>query len=128
MKRLEVKRKQIEMAATAFGLISLLIFGNKLGNLGSASFIVVIQCFFFCFTLVNGRTAETLSRIIRDKKEKELEKSVAKIKKKVMLFQTILGLVVSLFLFFGAGLLEEVILKVPYSKYIIMRLFGEKDN
>lgn len=122
MNQIEVKRRQIETCSWIIGLITILIFGNTLGNSGITYLIVALECFFFVWTISAGALSDTLGRMLRTRNAKGQYKNTMNIRRRVIMLEGIIGAVCSILLLVCAKPIMENIFKVPHGTFILLIL------
>ena len=122
MNQVEVKRRQIQLISMSLGLVIIWILGKSIGDNGVAYLMAALEGFAFLWVIIGGNVADTLGKILRSRNGKGQYKNAAKMRSSIMVFQGILGLVGSGLFLVLAQVFSENILRVPYSKFIMMIL------
>lgn len=122
MSQVEVKKRQIETFAYMVECISLLIFGQMIGNMGIAYLAISMECVTFAGILLGANAAPIIGRILRAKNAKGQYKNAARIRSVLLLLQFVLGVLGTVALVLGAKPLAEKLLGVPNATFLIMIL------
>lgn len=122
MNQNEVKRRRIQGVANILALVTVLVIGNMAGDNGVTYMSVAMLALGFLWTLIGTNTADTLGRLLRIRNSKGQYKNAEKMRKSVMLFQMILGLLGAILLLFGARVIGDRIFHTQYSVFLIMLL------
>lgn len=119
MNQVEVKRQQIQTYAEIIGIVTLLLLGGILGNRGIAYAAAALECSALLLCIVNRSVADTAGRILRGRRAKGQYRNVSKMRKSIMLLQSILGAVLSLLLaVFSKGIAVHIF-RLPCSALLI---------
>lgn len=119
MNHVEIKRRQIEMGSYLLGILTVWILAYKLGQ-GGIAYLTVGMVAFVCFFIIPaGNIGDTIGKILRNKNMKGQYSNVSKLKKDIIIMQSILAVLASVLLFVFATPIAEYIFKVPYSAVII---------
>jgi len=119
MNRAEVRRRQAEAVADILALITVLVMGRLIGNNGVAYVLLAVEVYLLLWSVVGGNLSDTLGKLLRGRKNKGRYNNVVKMRRGVMIFHGVLGLLGSLVLFFLAGTVAEGIFHLPYSTLIL---------
>ncbi len=122
MNQTEIKRRQAQEAASLLTLITILVMGHLLGEGGVTYVTVAALACALVWTAVAGSLSDALGRILRGRRNKGQYKNILGIRKNVMLFQMVLGVLGSAALFVFAGNIAEGIFHIPYSTFILQVL------
>lgn len=114
MNQTEVKSKQIQALISVLGLVTWLVLGRMIGDNGVAYFAVAAEGFMIFYYLLAGRLAESLGRLLRSRYAKGQFKNGEKVKQSVLIFQTVIGLLGGLLMFFLAPVIAEKVFLIPY--------------
>lgn len=114
MNQTEVKSKQIRALISVLGLVTWLVLGRMIGDNGVAYFVVAAEGFMIFYYLLAGRLAESLGRLLRSRYAKGQYKNGEKVKQSVLIFQTVMGLLGGLLMFFMAPVITEKVFLIPY--------------
>lgn len=119
MNQTEVMRKQIQAFAYVVWAVIWLILGRWIGYNGIACFAVAMECFFVLTSFLADRVPDTLGRMLRSCVSRGQHKNGATIRRSVLLFQVLAGILGGVLLFGLSGVLAEKIFHVPYSMLAI---------
>ncbi len=122
MNRAEVRRRQAGLFFDILLLAVVLVLGHRIGDNGITYMTVAAAAYALFWTAVGGGLSDTLGRLLRSRRNKGQYRNIAKMRKSVMIFQTILGLGGSLLLCLLAERIGEGLFGVRYSTFIIMAL------
>ncbi len=122
MNQVEVKRRQIQLLSMSLGLVIIWILGKSIGDNGVAYLMAALEGFAFLWVIIGGNVSDALGKLLRSRNVKGQYKNAAKMRSSIMVFQGILGLIGSGLFLVLAQVLSENILRVPYSKFIMMIL------
>ncbi len=114
MNQTEVKSKQIQALISVLGLVTWLVLGRMIGDNGIAYFAVAMEGFMIFNDLLAGRLSESLGRLLRSRYAKGQFKNGEKVKHSVLIFQTVIGVLGGLLLFFLAPVIAEKVFLIPY--------------
>ncbi|MBR5248400.1 MAG: oligosaccharide flippase family protein [Lachnospiraceae bacterium] len=114
MSQTEVKSKQIQALISVLGLVTWLVLGRMIGDNGIAYFAVATEGFMIFYVLLTGRLEESLGRLLRSRYAKGQFKNGDKVKQSVLIFQTVIGALGGLLLFFLAPVIAEKVFLLPY--------------
>ncbi len=114
MNQVEVKSKQVQALISVLGAVTWLILGSMIGDNGIAYFAVAAEGFLIFYYLLAGRMAESLGRLLRSRYQKGQFKNADKVKSSVLIFQTVIGVLGGVLLFFLAPVLAEKVFLIPY--------------
>lgn len=120
MSLVEVKKRQIETFAYVVECISLLIFGQMLGNMGIAYLAIAMECVTFVGILLGANTGSIIGRMLRSKNSKGQYKNAIRIRNVLFLFHLVLGIVGTVALVFGTKPLVENLLRIPNVTFILV--------
>lgn len=123
MNQVEVKRRRIELFSYIIGIFTIWLLGRQIGDGGMACIAVAVECYVFIWILLGNNVTNALGRILRSKNSKGQYRNISKIKKDVLIFQGMLGLLGSIILFLGAGWLAESVFRMPHC-ILIFRFFA----
>lgn len=123
MNQVEVKRKQIQDFSYIIGLVTLLILGRTLGDEGIAYLAAAVEGVSFFTVLLASSTPDILGRLLRGRIQKGQYRNAARLRKNIMIFQGLLGLIAGVLVTAGAGFLADYIFRVPYST-LALRILG----
>ncbi|MBQ2802497.1 MAG: hypothetical protein IJF07_01205 [Lachnospiraceae bacterium] len=120
MNQVEVKRKQLQLCSHCLGLVVLSILAGRIYYNGVTYLAGAIAFVAAMGILINGSAADTLGRLLRGRNAKGQYKNAAKLRRSIFYVQLVLGLLGSSILLLLANPVAESVLKIPYSKYLIM--------
>ncbi len=103
-------------------LVTILAVGGMAGDNGMTYIAAAAMAFAFLWALCGGYTADTLGKLLRIRNAKGQYKSMAKMRRNILLFQLAVGLAGTILLFFGAGTIAGKLLHVQYSVFLMMLL------
>lgn len=113
MNQTEIKKKQLMLFLKIFGLVTMIILTNLIGNLGTIYFIVPLELFWLLSTAFIDHVPEYMEKMIRYRMAKEQYKNADKVFQTVLFYCFVIGLLIGLILF----CLSEIIA----SKIFMMR-------
>lgn len=122
MNPLEVKRKQIEICAAAIGLITLLIFGELLGDNGVAYLAVSSECFLLLWSLTGSATADALAKLLRGRIARGQHKNAVMLNRIAMSIVGMAGVLCSVLLILLAEQIARNLFHAPRSAILIKLL------
>ncbi len=114
MNQVEVKSKQIQSIVSVLGAVTWLILGRMIGDNGIAYFAAATEGFLIFYCILSGRVSEALGRVLRSRCQKGQFKNADKVKSSVLLFQSVVGVLGGVLLFFLAPVLAEKVFLIPY--------------
>ena len=119
MNQAEIKRRQTEVFSTILTLIVLNVVARVTGENGAAYLVAAFEIYGLVWIFISGESSDTLGRLLRIRNAKGQYRNAVKMRKSVLLFQTIVGAAGSLFLFFFADELAEGIFHMQYATLIL---------
>lgn len=119
MNQVEIKKRQMETASHVLEMITFLVLGNILGDNGIAYLAVAVECFVLFWTIAGSKTADVLGRLLRARSVRGQYKNAGKLRRNIMFLEGITGLLGSVLLFAGSGLLGEKVFGLSYSVVMI---------
>lgn len=122
MNQVEVKRRQIEVCSYLIALINILLFGTILKDNGITYLVISWEAFSIVWTLAAGCLPDALGRILRGRNAKGQYRNAVSIRRKVMILQAVLGVVLSVLFALCANLFAETVFGTPYSSLITLVL------
>lgn len=99
MNQTEIRKKQLMQIIKIFGIITMILLTNLIGNLGMVYFAIAVELYFLVHTLLIDHIPEYMEKMVRNRLGKEQFKNAIKVYKSVMLYCVVLGLVISMLLF-----------------------------
>ncbi len=115
MSQIEVKNRQIQALSYVLSAVTWLTLGKMIGDNGITYFAVAAESFLLLFNLVGGRLSESLGRILRSRYMKDQFKNADRVKSNILIFQSVLGILGAVLLFFLAPVFAEKVFCVPYA-------------
>ncbi len=122
MNQIEIKRRQIETCSHILGLVTLWLFGRITGDNGVTYMAAALEGFQIIWLLTGGAVADALGRMVRGRNARGQHKNVEKLKKNMLLYQSVVGALGCVLLLILARPLAAKIFHAPYSEVIIMIL------
>lgn len=119
MNHVEVKRRQIQAFARILGIVTLIVLGKAIGDNGIAYLAAAMESFMFFFLLLGNSVPDALGRMLRSRNNKNQFKNAAKIRRNVLIFQTVLGSLGAAGMFLASDILAEEVLRMPYAALAI---------
>ncbi len=119
MNQVEVKRRQIQSFSYVLACINIWVFGKSIGDNGLGYLAAAVLVFALFWVLTGKNLPDRMGRMLRGRNAKGQYRNASKIRKNMMIFQIVEGLLGTL-LCAGLGwiLLEKVFL-VPYGSMIL---------
>lgn len=99
MNQTEIKKKQLMLFIRIFGLITMILLINLIGNLGMVYFAAAMELNLLLSTVFIDHVPEYMEKMIRYRMGKEQYKNADKVSKTVMIYCLVAGLIISLLLF-----------------------------
>ena len=122
MNQVEVKRQQIQGAAHILGLVTILIFSRMVGDNGIAYLGAAYEIFSFLLILLGRNVPDALGRMLRSRKAKGQYRNVSRVRRYVMVFQGMAGILGSLILAAGGTLLMKEAFGMPHGAVLMLIL------
>lgn len=122
MNQAEIKRRQAEEIANILMLITVFVLGNLMADGGITYMAVAAVTCIFVGTAVSGNLSDALGKLLRSRRNKGQNKNLPGMRRRILLFQTALGLAGTLLLLLSAGTVAETVFRIPYAAFIIMAL------
>ena len=91
MNQIEAKKLKIEYLSHVIGLISFMVLGKIIGNSGITYMVVMIECISLFVLLVNGGSADLISRLIKSRRKKNQYKEAMELQKTYFIMQCIVA-------------------------------------
>lgn len=119
MNRSEVLKKQIQYYAYAFSAVIFLSLSKLLGNTGLAYMAVGLEtlCIFQLFC--SDSVADVYTRMLRYRRKRKLYQDAIAIKKRIFIFETLLGVILSLLAFFFADTIADKLFHMHRAALVI---------
>ncbi len=122
MNQAEVRRRQIQLCSLCLGLLTIRIIGNRIGDLGVTYLVAAMEAFALLWTLVGRPVPDTLGKMLRVRVAKGQYKNADKMRRSLIGFQAIMGVLCAICLVALAGVVSEKVYELPYTKFLIMML------
>lgn len=120
MSLVEVKKRQIETFAYSVECISLLIFGQMLGNMGIAYLAIAMECVTFVGILLGANAGPIIGRMLRSKNSKGQYKNANRIRNVLFLFHLVLGIIGTVLVALGIKPIVENLLGITNVTFILV--------
>lgn len=114
MNQVEVKSKQVQALVSVLGAVTWLVLGSMIGDNGIAYFAVAAEAFLLFYYLLACRLSDVLGRLLRSRYAKGQFKNADKVKSSVLIFQSVMGVLGGVLLFFLAPFIAEKVFLIPY--------------
>lgn len=122
MNQAEIKRRQTEAFSNILTLITLVVIARVTGENGVAYLAAALEIWGLVWIFISGNVSDTLGRLLRVRNSKGQYKNVLKMRRSVLVFQAILGVVGSLLVLGFADRLSDVLFRMQYSTFILIVL------
>ncbi len=122
MNQVEVKRRQIGLFSYMIGIVTIWLLSRQIGDGGVAYITVSIECYAFLWVLLGGNVTSALGRMLRSKNAKGQYKNASVMKKDVLIFQGVLGVLGSIIFYACARLIAEKVFRMPHCVVVIQIL------
>lgn len=119
MNQVEVKRRQIQSFSYVLACINIWVFGKRIGDNGLGYLAAAVLVYALFWVLTGKNMADRMGRMLRGKNAKGQYRNVSKLRKNMMAFQVVEGILGTILcMSLGWVLLEKVFL-VPYGSMIL---------
>lgn len=115
----EVKRKQIQYYSYIIGVILFIFFSKKIGNNGIMYLAIAIEYIAIFVTFLGDYFADVYGRMIRYRRKRNQYNDVRILKKRIIIYQLILGIVSFLIAFFGAEYISAILFGAARAALVI---------
>ncbi len=105
MIRMEIRRKQLMLAANILGLITMAVLARLIGDLGMAYFAGAAECYILLQIILLSCVPECMAKMVRSRIAKGQYKNVTKVYRTSFLYCITAGVAGSLLLFCSSGFL-----------------------
>ena len=122
MNQAEAKRRQAEALSDILMFVAIYVLGGLTGDNGITYTAVAVQVCTLFWIMISGGLSDALGRLLRSRKNKGQYRNIARMRGSAMLFQSILGLAVSLCLAALSGVVAEKLFRIPYSGLILLAM------
>ena len=119
MNQVEVKRRQIQYFSYALACINLWVFGKNIGNNGLGYLAAAVLVYSLFWVLTGKNLPDRMGRILRGRNARGQYRNASRMRKNMMLFQVVEGILATVLCMTLGWLLLEKVFRVPYGSMIL---------
>ncbi len=119
MNRMEIRRKQLMLAANILGLITMAALARMTGDLGMAYFAGAAECYILLQMIFLSCVPECMAKMVRSRIAKGQYKNITKVYKTSFLYCIAAGLAGSFFLYCSSGFLTVRLLHMQEAALVL---------
>ncbi|HKM34394.1 MAG TPA: polysaccharide biosynthesis C-terminal domain-containing protein [Lachnospiraceae bacterium] len=122
MNQTEIKKKQLLLFIRIFGLVTILLLINLIGNLGMVYFAASLELYLLLCTVFIDHVPEYMEKMVRCRMGKEQYRNADKVSKTVMIYCLVAGLLISLLLFLISDLVASNVFLMKEAAIVLKML------